>query len=652
MYGNCLCPIINKPTRITTESATLLDNIFTNRTDKEILGGLLFCDITDHLPVFAVLKNVSSKKMYTQTQGKWIRCCSSDNIDSFRRALCNQTWNEIYASTNVNEAYDAFLHRYIELYNLNCPKIKISHKKNNEKPWITKGIEKACKKKNALYRQFVKEKSKEAENTYKNYKNKLVNIIRNSKKQYYHKLIEQHKLHMQETWKIINKLTKKNNKKQEYPSYFKKNDIQIRNPMLIANELNEYFANVGNKLAMEIKEPIKKLKELSIQSNKFSMFLSEVSSNEILEIVRTFQNKRSKDWNDIDMSLIKNTIEFIVEPLTHIFNMSFREGIFPNNMKIAKIIPIFKNGDRHIFTNYRPISLLSQFSKILEKPFVKRMNNFIGKFNLLHEDQYGFRARRSTSMAIMHLVDHISSSIEKKKFTVGVFVDLQKAFDTLNHTMLLSRLQKYGFRGIAYSWLESYLINRCQYVYFNNEKSDMCPVTCGVPQGSLLGPILFILYINDLCKVSDLLNCVLYADDTTLYLSGDNLEKLLSDITKELSIIKQWFDSNKLSLNQNKTKYIILGYRKRENIFELKIEDVVLERVNEIKFLGVILNHTLSWKPHITYILSKLSKSLAILHKVKYFLNTVTLYILYCSFMIPYLTYCLEIWGHSYKSNT
>ena len=199
--------------------------------------------------------------------------------------------------------------------------------------------------------------------------------------------------------------------------------------------------------------------------------------------------------------------------------------------------------------------------------------------------------------------------------------------------------------------LESNLDNRYQYVHFKDQHSEMCKVTCGVPQGSLIGPKLFILYINDICKVSDLLKCVLFADDTTLYVSGENLHQLTADVTRELSRIKRWFDQNKLSFNLSKTKYIIFSNRQIKTSMSLKIDEVELERVNENKFLGIILDHKLSWKPHIAHVQSKMSKTIAILHKTKCFLNRPSLYILYCSLIVPYCSYCVEIWGHAYTTN-
>lgn len=231
-------------------------------------------------------------------------------------------------------------------------------------------------------------------------------------------------------------------------------------------------------------------------------------------------------------------------------------------------------------------------------------------------------------------------------------MDLKKAFDTVDHNFLIMKLHKYGIRGTALSWLNSYLHNRQQYVELQNHISKSKKITCGVPQGSVLGPLLFNLYINNVWEVSKTLKTILFADDTNLICSGENMEQLLDTVENELQKMKSWFDANKLTLNLSKTKFIIFGNRATTLNKKLMINDIEIERVKELKFLGVIIDEKLCWKPHIHYIKAKISKSIAILYKINYLLNQQTLYTLYCSFILPYITYCLEVWGNTYKTNT
>ncbi len=456
--------------------------------------------MTDHFPVFAIFQRLFDKTKGSRiNRFKLIRYRTPEIIAALSEDLKNHNWSDVYASKDPNSAYDAFLSILIEKYEKHCLfKKTVKKQKNEDKPWITKGIEKACKKKNALYRKFIATRTIQAENKYKIYKNKLISIIRFSKKDYYNKLLDKHKNNIQTTWKVLNSIIKKNTGKVDYPNYFVNDDkLSINKMNDIVNEFNEYFVNIGSNLAKVIVEQRTgdRIDETNISSNDYSMFIRGVDEKEILDIVNNCKNKYSTDCNDIDMSLIKSIIEHVVKPFTHICNQSFLTGIFPSNMKTAKVIPIFKNGDRHCFSNYRPISLLSQFSKILEKIFVRRIDNFIDKHKWLSDHQFGFRTNRSTSMAVLELVEEISSSMDKNEYTVGVFLDLKKAFDTIDYGLLMMKLERYGIRGKALAWIKSYLDDRHQFVQMNNVKSDLMKVTCAVPQGSVLGPKLFVLYI-------------------------------------------------------------------------------------------------------------------------------------------------------------
>ncbi len=367
MYSNCLFPVIIKPSRITTDTATLIDNIFTNKIDYEIVGGLLINDVNDHLPVFAIFQNFFGTKTKQKTYTfEMTRHRTPRAIAALKMDLGEQEWNNVYLNEDPNNAYNAFLSNLISLYEKHCPLMKITRKHQClNKPWITKGIQDACKKKNILYKRFIKQRTKDAEIKYKSYKNKLVNIIRTSKKDYYHLLLEQNRSNTQEIRRVLNSIIKKGSKKLDYPEYFiKEKNIIIDKTEEIANEFND-FVHVGYNLAKQIPEPIIKNEiDKHIIKNSSSMFISAVGDREILDIVKTFKNKKSTDCFDIDMVLVKSIIEYIVQPFTHICNLSLQTGIFPSKMKTAKVIPIYKNGERHQFTNYRPISLLPQFSKI------------------------------------------------------------------------------------------------------------------------------------------------------------------------------------------------------------------------------------------------------------------------------------------------
>ena len=320
----------------------------------------------------------------------------------------------------------------------------------------------------------------------------------------------------------------------------------------------------------------------------------------------------------MSMHLVKNIINLVCVSFSHICNLSFASGVFPDKMKIAKVLALFKSGGLKSFNNYRPVSLLPQFSKILEKLFETRLNKFVNKNDILNNSQYGFRQNRSTSVALMELIEEICSLLDKKKYAIRVFIDLRKAFDTLDHRILLQKMNYYGIRGVAYDWLKSYLTNRKQFVQVSDTRSSFLDIVCGIPQGSILGPKLFILYINDICNTSSVMRFILFADDTNLFKCGYDVHKLASDISTELNKLQRWFNANKLSLNLQQQKIYLLFDRHKSNLISgervnIYINGPEIELVNSTKFLRVIIDSRLNWHDQINRVSDKLSKSLAII---------------------------------------
>ena len=375
-----------------------------------------------------------------------------------------------------------------------------------------------------------------------------------------------------------------------------------------------------------------------------SFFLREMTITDVLQYISQLNPKKANKLDCVPTLIIKNCANTLAPILVKLFNKCITDGIFPNKLKSAEIHPIFKKGNKLLTTNHRPISILSPFSKIFERHIHTELNKFITKHKILHPFQFGFRTNSSTEMALTQIIEEIADEIQRGNFTCSVFLDLAKAFDTVNHEILIKKLYNYGVRGLPAKLIENYLNNRTQITIVNNTKSDKEFINCGVPQGSILGPLLFNIYINDIVSASNF-RVKLFADDACLMYSGSNVRDLENKVNLELNNINNWRKFNKLSVNFSKSNYIIFTNKKNKYNYTITMDGNILDRTVDTKYLGVILDQKLKWNKHINYIINKITKTSYILSKIRHYVNINTLKSLYYSLVHPHLNYCLTAWG-------
>ena len=655
MYSNSFLPCITKPTRATASSATLIDNIFTNMQNLNYTytSGIIFSDISDHFPVFHTItdkQNIQNNQYDTIRKRQF----TLQNRQKFNNELNTTSWNTILNTQCCQTSYSIFLKKIQNIYD-NCfpyKIIKINRKRN--KPWVTKAIKRSINIKNKLYHKYIKIPNDKNKNEYKNYKKILSKLLKESEKSYYKELIEKSQSKLKTTWTIINTIISKKKHDHITNQQFKLGKNLTSDPHTISSAFNRYFTHIGPSLANKIKQTTHSYTEYLENNNPTSFYTTPTTEEEIISVIKQMKPSNSKGWDGLCNDIIIKIGHLISKPLSHIINLSFYNGIVPWELKRAKVIPIYKQGDNTNINNYRPISILPFLSKVFEKTMYTRLNSFLNKYNILNNSQFGFRKNYSTALSATVLTDHIVNAIEKKEITIGVFIDLSKAFDTVNHNILLDKLKSYGIRGTPLQWFKQYLENREQYVNYKNISSNVLPISCGVPQGSILGSLLFLIYINDLPRVSSIIKFIMFADDTSLLISGKDPVMLQNIINQELDKVANWLYANKLSLNIEKTNFIIFKSRNKHIDYDnlnIMLKQTPIHRVNETKFLGITIDHFVTFKRHIANIANKLSKAIGILFKCRDMIDQSSLMQLYYTIAHPYLSYCNIIWACNYESN-
>lgn len=647
LASNSFFPLVNKPTRITPGSATLLDNIFTNEFSDHKTG-ILLTDISDHLPVFAVINKDS--RIYSVKSNTHRREFSDNSIQHFIKDLIDTNWDFIKNTDSVNDSYSHFLQRIFYFYNTHFPMKEVHTRINrNKSPWLTEGIYRCIRRKNYLYSKYLDNPTLHKKHVYIQYKNILTGLIKRAKKNYLYLKFNSERNNIKGTWRLINSLLNKSKSNNNFPSYLVHNGAKIDDVNNIANSFNDYFVNIGNRIASNL--PLSDCSYHSFLRDRcsHSLFLNPVTQAEIANMINKFPTGKAPGWDGLSYFVIKKARNALATPLALLFNQSISQGVFPDDLKIGKVVPIHKGGSRHDLINYRPITILSVFSKVFEKLMFSRLIAFVNKHGLLSQSQYGFRANRSTELAILDVLSKIIDAFENKQFSVGIFLDLSKAFDTVNHDILLNKLEHFGVRGLALDWFRSYISNRRQFVTFNSHNSLEKLITCGVPQGSVLGPLLFIIYVNDICYSSDLLSFCLFADDTNLIYNHHNVDTAIQHVNAELVKINSWLISNKLSINLLKTHYIVFCPRqhKYQGMFTLSIDGTKLSQVSSTKFLGLCMDENLTWNNHIDVLCGKISKNVGVMNRLKNFVPKNVLLTLYNSFVLSYLNYGLLSFGGS-----
>ena len=493
-------------------------------------------------------------------------------------------------------------------------------------------------------------KAAKKEEEYKKQRNKVSNLVKRAKASYFEKLINANR-DTASLWRAVNEITDKSKNKGNTtthmwsPNIF--NDHFIKLPQLIQKS-----ANYTSYKCYEIPSQLKTFCQKRLDTTtSFSIPLLGV--HEVGSIISRLPNKKTMGPDNLNASILKLALPYIVDSLTYVYNLCIEQNVFPTALKSAKVIPLPKSRDITDLNNFRPISLLSVVSKPLEKHIHKHLMKYMEHYNLFYPFQSGFRPYHSCHTALTRLLDTWLSAVNQSKITGTVFLDLKKAFDLVNHTILLQKLHIYVQHPSTVSFFRSYLENRTQYVYLNGIYSTEKMINCGVPQGSVLGPLLFCIFINDLpLHISNNnVNCDLFADDSSLHCSDKNIESVQFSLQQSINQVSSWCDQNHMALNPQKTKSMVLTSRQKHQriplTLKLEVNGNVIEQVHEHRVLGVIVDEELKWQSHINHISKQLARNLFLLNRLRHYVDIPTRKLFFEAHCLSRINYASTIWGNA-----
>jgi hypothetical protein len=664
--------VISKATRIQNQSKSLIDHILLNINCLNLSSGTLISDISDHFFTFVVpparYKNSPQTHKFVQS-----RNYSLQNLNNFKNELSIADWTNVTSLNDANLAYNEFWKTYEACHNANFPFIRQRFNKNFHKkqPFMTQGLLVSRNTKNKLHKLSISNPEAATIERYKTYKTLYLRTVRGAKKLYFTSKLDANAGNPKKTWETLNEILGKP-KKNDSVSQININEIPESDPTKIANHFNTFFTSIGKKISNDI-PPVQKQPEDYINYGRDipGLSLGNTTPEHVLKTIRKFKNKASCDIDGISTKMVKFIGSEIAVPLAHVFNTSLESGIFPDKLKQCRVIPIFKSGSHLDCDNYRPISLLSSISKVLEKIVADKLLYHLQSNDLLYTHQYGFIPNRSAEHNLLQIINYVTSALNDGNFCIGVFLDLKKAFDVCSHSILLKKLSKMGITGVSHRWFSNYLSGRSQKVEINGKFSDSLGLDISVIQGSTLGPLLFLCYINDFFAATTLFS-VLFADDTTCLSKGKKLNELVPYVNQELQKIALWFKANKMAVNTAKTKFII--FRTQGKIInnnecmllfnnnepgQPEDPDLItpIDRIHNegpessFKLLGVMIDEYLSFNAHISHVSAKISKSLFCINKIKNFVNKATLKLLYYAMVNSHLSYCLNVYSCATTTN-
>lgn len=633
MFG--LKQLITTATRVTSTSATLIDHIYTTNKARVVGTHVPQIGISDHFPVCCswALKADHSIKKHQHTTIRF-RSLKHFNKDSFLFDLSKVSFSTVYIHTDPDKALAEWHRLFLSVLDRHAP-FREKRVKNAQLPeWLNKDIREAMSLRNELRRN----KDFEA---YRKQRNRVKYLVREAQKLHFQRLMDGKK-DIASVWRAMNAFTRSKQTSQCIP--------------LSANTLNEHFLSAANNLLQSTVSGNPSVSDTLVQfCNKNlnphdSFSIPYLTVFDVGKSISSLKNKRTSGHDGISSTVLKLALPYIVDSLTYVYNLCISQGKFPCSLKKAKVVPLPKTKDLTDPNKFRPISLLSTLSKPIEKHVHSHMQKYLDKHELIHPLQSGFRPRHSCHTALTHLIDRWLTAINNRKMTGTVYLDLTKAFDLVNHDLLLQKLSVYQFSENAISFFRSYLHRRTQYVHVNGKNSSEGIVQHGVPQGSILGPLLFSIFINDLpLHISNNnVTCSLFADDGTLDFSASDVSDINQTLQVSLHEVSEWCATNHMLPNPTKTKCMLVTTRQKHQLnpspLSLSFASQPVHQVRQQRVLGITIDDQLCWQMHIEQVCKTLSKNLFLLSRLRHFTDVPTRKLFYYAHIQPHVHYASSVW--------
>ena len=635
-----------EPTRHFNNSISAIDYVISNLPN--IKSQNLDLDISDHkAQKFSVAFSEPQQPSSTNHKYCYKRIFSDSNLFNLTHLLSTTDLGDLYLISDVNQAWQYFWGNILYCLDLTCPTRKIKIRGEDlEKNWIDSRIIAESQNLKNLYWLSKNMNNTKINEEYKIAKKKYSDMLKSQKQNFYENKIKKSSNTSQEIWTIVNSNLGRCKNESNVSQIINNNNF-ISDPNDICNLFCTYFAEIAINSLNNIYNNLDGDCSTGTESLS-SLFFYDITPEEIDDQLSLMQNKSSSGPDGIPIKVLKYISQFIVHPLCYIFNLSVKSGIFPNDLKMATVIPLHKKGDADLIENYRPITLPSCFSKLFEKIIHCRIYTFINEKKLLSSSQHGFRPNLSTNTASFSLTNAIYNALDKGEYVLTLFFDLTRAFDCVNKNFIIRKLENLGIREPLNDWIYSFLSDRIIRVKIGEHISQPAQINLGVPQGSVLSPLLFLLFINDLEQhIADNVTIVLYADDTTICITAPSPEELQSKVNYTLHQFYTWCANNKLIINATKTKYVMFHKRREDPHIVVKLNNTTIDKVHSVKFLGLHLDEQLTWSNHIEHVAKKLNSAYFAIRNLRSVMDTKYLLNIYFALAYSHMKYLIIYWGTS-----